>query len=99
MGQYYKFVCESCGYKTIVSGEPDRGLVTMTDTFVCLDCKEIFDLTIKTYSETNNKWTERTEEISCEKCKGHNLKTWHKEECPKCKSKMTTDRSVTFLWD
>lgn len=98
MGQHYKFVCTSCDYKAIVSGEPDRGLVTMTDTFECLDCKEIFDLIIKTYSETN-EWTKTAEEISCEKCKGSNLTTWHKGECPKCKSRMTIDESVTFLWD
>jgi len=100
LGQHYKFVCENCNYKSVVSGGIDGGFMSMTNTFECFNCLELFDKEIKVYSENDNKWTEiNAEDIFCPTCKKRDIKTWVNRKCPKCSSEMKADNSFMMLWD
>ncbi len=43
MGRTYWFECSKCGYRTQVSGKPDRGLNFFVQTIACADCKALYD--------------------------------------------------------
>ena len=46
MGRYFEFTCRACGYKAVVSGGDDMGLLCVTTTIVCYDCKELLDVPV-----------------------------------------------------
>lgn len=45
MGQRSEHVCDTCGYRATVSGGPDTGMVSVTQTVACAACGELFDVT------------------------------------------------------
>ncbi len=97
MGQYFKFMCDKCEYTNSVSGGPDRGFIYATNTFVCKDCKDIFDAVTETFTDKSND----NKEFSniCPTCKNNNIEIWEPKNCPKCGTPMQIDESITMLWD
>lgn len=98
MGQKYRYTCGECGYKTIIVGQKDRGFISIQNTFVCTDCKILFDAEIQIYSDTDDKWVDKNE-IVCPTCKTDKIEVWENKVCPKCSTEMRTDDSLMILWD
>ena len=98
MGKQTTFTCPECNYSCVVSGEADRGRVSITDTYVCRDCKIADDISVGIMTEENEKKMKLKDEICCNECKGKNIEIWDKN-CPKCDTpmKMTGERVVH--WD
>lgn len=48
MGQINKFSCDKCGHTIEVSGGPDCGMTTATDTMFCKSCMDLVDIVVET---------------------------------------------------
>jgi transcription elongation factor Elf1 len=46
MGTKYRFACGDCGYRTVVSGGRDVGMMARTQTVACAECRELHDVTV-----------------------------------------------------
>ena len=102
LGVRYEFSCSACGYKTVISGERDRGLRFGTVTITCKDCKELYDVRVTEENEHPSKvfdpkW--KLPPLYCPKSKDHSVKEWnHPDKCPKCGEKIERGPGV-LEWD
>jgi len=111
MGANYNFKCNKCGYKALTTGGHDFGMVAVTDTYICTDCKRIIDVTVGEYGKTFTK-----EEILikkkndpdlhffvCPACgSDKNLIKWDENirPCPKCDGEMKKEnKGPVLMWD
>ena len=114
MGEAKTYICHSCGYSAMVSGETDWGFVTTLKTFTCFSCKEIVDVIVGKYGYVYDKdqldeqliegpIPQRKDFYLCPKCRGSDqLRVWNnrKRPCPKCEGKMEIDPDgILVLWD
>lgn len=98
MGQAFAFTCTGCKYEVSVAGGGDSGMMVMTTTIVCLDCKELMDIP---FMEVPRPGQERLVRIPlrCSRNKRHGISIWEEgEECPRCGGQMEKGHSA-FLWD
>jgi len=84
------FKCPQCGYISQVYGEQyfDYGTYNYIITFVCLDCKELFEGVVSKMEcwEYPTVTRDLADEIICLRCGSTNNRAWSKEtgSCPKC---------------
>lgn len=91
------YLCPVCKYEAVISAGPSRTMMAAFNTFVCLDCNELRDLSIariKGHSiliDFENKTplpepfpAPVREEITpqCSDCDSQNLKIWDNTEKP-----------------
>lgn len=112
MGTRFTYMCNKCGYQVMTSGDHDYGMLAVTDTYTCTDCKKIVEITVGEYGVTfsmaevrekkKNKKTDLDFYI-CPECGSEsNLIKWDqtKRPCPKCDGKMEKDpHGKEMLWD
>ena len=105
MGIRFGFFCD-CGYRTFVSGMPDRGFIAEFLTVECTDCKVITDI-ITRYTD---KRADEGKVGKCRKCGGQNLVPWgeikgyeeydeDRYNCPKCDGLMIRDENNVMMFD
>ena len=111
MGTKYNFKCNKCGYSVVTSGGHDFGMMAVTNTYICKNCKKIVDVIVGEYGVTLTKEAaidkKKKNEIdlnfySCPECgSDKHLINWDitKRVCPKCDGYMNEDLSVKILWD
>lgn len=94
MGACFKFACPQCGYQAEVSGGDDSGLEDLTTTIVCIDCRQLHDVTIAKRGDE-----ETLRPPVCPKSARHVVKSWIRGgPCPRCNAPMI-DQGLAFLWD
>jgi len=99
MGAYYDFSCPKCGYSARVSGGDDFGMLAVTTTIVCEDCRELSDIGIGSSPIAKTKKPARVR-LHCQKDKSHNVRRWkHPGACPKCGTTMVKPETIAVLWD
>jgi hypothetical protein len=106
MGQRVTFECTQCGYQAVVSGGPDRGMDTSTETISCEECRALYDVvTAKlAYDTVTGKATGfDTIPIHCPKSADHKVKPWERGgPCPNCGNSMpekTSGWRTISMWD
>lgn len=104
MGSLHLFTCGSCGYEAEVSGGPDSGFFTMTQTTVCQRCKELVDAIVKIDERIdieNEAGCAENGSLRCPNCRTKGLKPWDEvnRPCPRCGSQMKKGDGPTTLWD
>ena len=102
MGSWNKYDCPNCDYSATVSGGRDGGMVAVVETMTCMDCKELFDISIGFQGTVgpSGKPDVDKDMNKCPECRGENLKKWtRRAPCPKCGKKMISDDTVDILWD
>lgn len=93
MGACFQFSCPKCGYLAEVSGGHDSGMEDFTVTIVCLDCRELHDVTI------GKRDNPAPIPPRCPRAKRHALQPWLRDgPCPRCATPMQ-DQGMTCLWD
>lgn len=99
MGRRHDWICGDCSYSVVTSAGRDRGFFAMTETFVCLDCKEIVDGIIGEQPTRMGKV--EAKEPHCPKCEGNNLIVWDlsKKPCPKCGHELKLGKTRMEFWD
>jgi hypothetical protein len=55
MGEWFKFVCDDCGYEAEVSGGPDAGMFVTVETMSCSGCHNLVDVVIETHAHTEDE--------------------------------------------
>lgn len=98
MGETFEFKCHGCGYRAQISGGIDCGMIVVTETMVCENCRELVDVDIGfAIPSPDKKWDE--EWSRCPKCHSDDLTPWGKDRpCPKCSARMVKLGRVAF-WD
>jgi len=91
MGHWNHFVCKSCGYEASVSGGRDCGMMSVTQTIICHDCKKLVDVVISQLPD--GPWpdvpADHKIDLRCPKRKKHKVEPWHGGgPCPKCGAPM-----------
>jgi hypothetical protein len=98
MGQRFQQKCKACGYSAEVSGRGDAGMLVITTTIVCLDCKELYDFIVCYHGHAGGPKT-AAQPISCPKTNWHRVTQWKTgDDCPKCGDPMVQGVS-TLIWD
>lgn len=101
MGCTLNLTCPGCGYTAEVSGAPDCGFVSATETVHCLDCRELYDIVTSERAADDNAlpWVDRPRR--CPKRKSHRLEEWTLPgPCPRCAHPITQDDAqIASLWD
>ena len=98
MGTLYLFTCDACGYKAEVSGGDDAGMMCLTTTIVCEECRRLYDVATQG-NPGSPPGQHRSIKIACPKSGQHKVKRWRSARlCPKCNVKMRRGE-VTVLWD
>jgi len=93
MGVWSRFNCPQCGYQAMVSGGHDSGREEFTVTIVCLDCRELHDVTI------GRRDTPDSIPPRCPRAKRHTVRPWQGNgPCPRCDTPMQ-DQGGACLWD
>jgi len=102
MGTHYQFDCPTCSHEAMVSGGRDCGMVAVTMTMVCRDCRDLVDVLIGAHDRegpTGDPDYDKNLDI-CPECGGRNLIPWSdKHQCPRCGSTMEKDDIVIVMWD
>ena len=98
MGTLYLFTCDACGYKAEVSGGDDAGMICLTTTIVCEECRRLYDVTIQG-NPGSPPGQRRSIKIACPKSGQHKVKRWRSPRpCLKCGTSMKKGE-LTILWD
>jgi hypothetical protein len=50
MGQWFRFVCDTCGYEVQVSGGPDAGVTVSVQTMSCSGCSNLVDVIVNVHA-------------------------------------------------
>lgn len=89
------FTCEKCNYSVQVHGESyfDSGFQNYIGTFLCKDCKILFESYLTKIQEWDTQGDfiyELADETTCLRCGKVNSVVWNKDhgKCPKCDSVM-----------
>lgn len=102
MGSLSRFRCPECGYAATVSGGRDCGMVAVVRTMVCDDCRALADVLIGREGKdgpTGDAEYDRRLNI-CPRCHGTRVRPWKATlTCPRCDTRMISDRNFTLLWD
>jgi len=97
MAILYKFTC-SCGYQTNACDGKDGCFFVDTLTMTCGRCKELHDVTVRTYERTPLETRGKGTDVApiCPSCgSGDQLTRWKTEgwfrvrPCPKCGKRMS----------
>lgn len=101
MGCRFLLTCPGCGYSAEISGAPDCGFVSATETVHCFDCRELYDIiTSQRASEKENEpWVDQPRH--CPEQEGHRIEEWTLPgPCPHCAHLVTQDNAqIAALWD
>jgi hypothetical protein len=96
MGQLYHFSCPECGYRAEVSGGGDAGMMVLTTTIVCTDCRCLYDIVT---AETEDQKPPKQHELRCPEFPTHKVIRWKNgDPCPKCGTQMVKGK-MGCLWD
>ncbi|HIK60458.1 MAG TPA: hypothetical protein EYF98_07180 [Planctomycetes bacterium] len=97
MGSHYLFNCPGCGYSAEVSGGPDYGFSSQTETKVCTACRKVVDVLVGSREPT----LIQPEDLNCcPECEGRDLLPWGESRpCPRCNGAMGDPTGPTTLWD
>jgi hypothetical protein len=96
MGSSYPFTCPAYHYQVEVSGQGDAGMMVVTETVVCFDCKKLYDVVTRDLQKPLN---EGGRPLRCPKSKKHRVAIWKDGDgCPKCGAVLRND-GETMLWD
>jgi len=96
MGTLYRFSCPNCAHAVEVSGGDDAGMVCLTTTVVCEECRQLYDVAI--VKNPGSAYPKRIP-IHCPKSGRHKVKRWRSPRpCPKCGTSMKKGEP-TVLWD
>jgi hypothetical protein len=101
MGSSYEYVCKCCGYKAMVSGGKDCGMVAVVETRVCRACNTVGDVLIGQYgNEGPTGDPDYDKDLDhCPMCNSADTHPWPKHRpCPKCGKRMTKGPEA-MLWD
>ena len=99
MGSLYQFCCQDCGYQVQISGGKDIGMGCATNTIVCNDCRELYDVLTSDEPWLAIKADWQPKNYTCPKTKKHRAELWeHPGACPKCGCRMTRGQ-LTINWD
>ena len=98
MGQHFQFRCEHCSYEAVVSGGPDLGMMSRTQTITCAKCKELADVVT-----SEEPWNSRAPKLPprCPRRRTakHPVKRWTAGgPCPRCGAALQKGELVA-LWD
>ena len=100
MGAAFKFDCPSCGYSAEVTGDATFGFMAATETVVCLDCKQLYDVGIGRVEPPD--YRVRPEDRVAPLCPNderHSVETWKAPgPCPRCGAQIEQG-AMTVLWD
>lgn len=104
MGTLVDAKCDNCGYAKEKISFPgrDRGFVAICESMICLDEKELFNITVGyEHNSRFQKLLKQNPNIEsnlgkCPSCHGTNLESWHRQ-CPKCGE--TISLSYAGSWD
>jgi DNA-directed RNA polymerase subunit RPC12/RpoP len=55
MGRLLKYKCSKCNYEVLTSGKKDYGMMAVTKSYICNDCKIITDVTIGEFGKVISK--------------------------------------------
>jgi len=99
MGAKYTFKCNKCDYSTLISGQPDFGMIVKTNTYICTKCKEVVDVAIgyTTGRKVKDKYIGKCPICNSDK----HLIEWDnkKRPCPKCDGVLERSKGKDMLWD
>jgi hypothetical protein len=105
MGRLSTFRCPSCLYSAHVSGGTDAGMHLATGTIICLTCRELYDIPIRSIPGYP-PGTDPASRFRCPKARpgqeeDHPWAAWDAPgPCPICDSTMVQDPAgPVTLWD
>src|SRR5437764_8579092 len=98
MGMRVDFICPGCGYSAHISGGADSRMHAATQTILCLDCRDLYDVVASTGYPTN---APKGIPLKCPNSPAHAIKVWeHPGPCPNCGQTMTHNENGTVtMWD
>lgn len=101
MGTIKTYTCNNCSYSVEISGGKDRGFSAITQTYVCILCKELSDVVVGDINSVNEP---SSNQHLCPSCNsGEHFKVWDSKKkcCPQCDGgKMKVDANgIVTLWD
>lgn len=112
MGKSSTYKCSKCNYKVQTSAGLDYGFIAVVDTYTCLKCRNIVDVTVGEYGEviTKEEIQKYPDKINpdlnyykCPMCGDDSaLVKWSKRKrpCPRCGGRMDIDpKGESVLWD
>jgi len=100
MGCQKTFECERCKYSAIVSGAADAGEECCTDTILCIDCRELYDVVSAEGRSVKGAMDFVEVPVVCPKFKEHRWRLWiFPDACPKCGGLMKQTVGIVMLWD
>jgi hypothetical protein len=102
LGTKYDVRCETCGYRAVVSGGKDVGMITVVQTMTCDDCKDLVDVIIGRFGEKDpvEDYDLDVELGACPQCGGTKVVPWDvARPCPRCRSEMIPGATVVEMWD
>jgi len=93
--------CPACGYEAEVSGRRDWGVFHVTETIVCRDCRELFDVRANEKPQDveikNGRIIGELTGIRCPKDPDHQIRPWRGPgACPRCGTRMVDTGICTF---
>jgi len=101
------FRCPDCGYAVEISGGLDYGFTGVTQTILCKECKELYDISLEVRApemcakehEEGKPWRPSEDELYCPEDDEHKVRAWkHPGKCPRCGGKMMRE-NLTINWD
>lgn len=113
MGRMCSYECTKCDYAYHGTAGLDFGFVEVLDTFVCMKCNELSDLSVGEYGlvdtalinpVTSEEKKYSRNKLRCKKCRSKVIRLWNskKKPCPRegCGGKLKIAREgLHFLWD
>ena len=102
MGTLKRFDCPACGYSACVSGGLDYGFMTVVQTMICEDCRDVVDVLVGQMGHVGPTGDpEYDARLNlCPECRGIRLSAWVNERpCPRCAEPMTESSEPVANWD
>lgn len=99
MGHRFQFTCSGCGLSAMVSGGPDAGFCSVTDTYYCRTCGTLQDV-VTCWHPEDDSGNDSTPIPTCDRCGSLDLFTWQEgSPCPACKGIVVKNEADGLLWD